>query len=517
MPEHGIQAGEPFAIDNPVAWIEIAAVSQQQTTNTMSLFPALFKAECMAAHGMNAHSIGKTIITAHRGARRIRAVTSSPKALEGGRPTFVILNETHHWLANNDGVEMAAVIDRNAVKSKGGAARSLSITNAYEPSEDSVAKTIRETWEEQAAGLAIDTGILYDSIEAPEDAGMLPPRMRVKGYVPPAEDDPEGLELEEAEIKAYLSAIIRAVRGDAEWLDVDNIVASILNKKNPVSRSRRFWYNQIVADEDAWVDHGAVDAGVHPLAKAERTRARAQEGDLLRAGWNLVKPTDQIVMFFDGSKTDDATILVGVRLEDGYSFTIGIWQDRSKKDRKKKSTYLVPREAVSQRVDEAFERFTVVAFWGDPSHARDDSDEAERYWDPYFDRWHRTHSEKIDKRFWAVQTGHRVNAFMWDMTSPQRIEQFTGAAEVVQADIQVQDDLGDFYPRFQHDGHPALVEHLKNARLAPNKWGTSVRKEGRESKKKIDLAVGLIGGHMLAKVVLNLGIVEKKVHSGVVY
>jgi len=517
MPERGLVVGDPYAVENPNAWIQVAAVTQEQTKNTMTLFPNMISMACQKAHQMNAHSFGATLITSHRGGRRIQAVTSNPAALEGGRPTFVIKNETHHWQSHNRGLEMAAVITRNATKAKGGAARTLSITNAYEPSETSVAKAERETWEEQEAGLAIKTRRLYDSIEAPEDAGMMPPRMRTKDYVPPADDDFEGQELEDAEIKAYIAAIISAVRGDASWLDVEGIVDSILDKNNPISTSRRFWFNQIVADEDAWVDHLAVDAGVHELVRGERERARRSEGDALRAGWNIVSPTDPVVMTFDGSKTDDATVLNGTRLSDGYSFVIGIWQDRSKRDPKKPSKYLIPREAVSARVDEAFERFNIVAFWGDPSHAKDDSNEAEMYWDPYFDRWHRKYSERIDKRFWAVQSGHKVSMCMWDMTSPQRQEEFTAAAMVVHDAIMVQDDFGTYLPRFLHDGHPALLEHLKNARRAENKWGVSVRKEGRESPKKIDLGVGLILGQMLAKVVLNLGMVQEPVRSGVVY
>ena len=57
------------------------------------------------------------LIRAHRGRCRLEAVTSSYRALEGGRSTFVILNETHHWLSNNEGHAMLAVIDRNATKS----------------------------------------------------------------------------------------------------------------------------------------------------------------------------------------------------------------------------------------------------------------------------------------------------------------------------------------------------------------------------------------------------------------
>jgi hypothetical protein len=42
-----------------------------------------------------------------------------------------------------------------------------------------------------------------------------------------------------------------------------------------------------------------------------------------------------------------------------------------------------------------------------------------------------------------------------------------------------------------------LREHLINARRAPGKFGVSIRKDGRESRHKIDLAVCLVGARML--------------------
>ncbi|MBQ1167141.1 terminase, partial [Streptomyces sp. A73] len=69
--------------------------------------------------------------------------TSSPRALEGGRPTAVNLGETHHGLESTQGHEMAAVIERNATKAADGQTRTLANTNAYEPGEDSVAERTR--------------------------------------------------------------------------------------------------------------------------------------------------------------------------------------------------------------------------------------------------------------------------------------------------------------------------------------------------------------------------------------
>ena len=325
-------------------------------------------------------TIGKEIVYAYDGARRIEAVTSSPRALEGGRPTLVIMNETHHWLSNNDGHEMYNVIARNATKTKGGQARSLAITNAYEPSEDSVAQRRRDTYDEQEAGLAIKTGILYDSLEAPADATMRPKPVR----------DRSGklVEPTEQETRDHLAAIVRGVRGDAWWLDIESIVNAIIDKTVPTSQARRFWFNQIVAAEDAWVDPAAIDAAIDSVVKANRAVVGKDD---LKVGWRAVMPGEEVVIFFDGSKSDDATAIVGCRISDSYIFTIGVWQ---KPKGKRGEKWLAPRHAVDKRVDEAFSELNIIGFWADPSHATDDED-GTRYWDEMIDSWHVKYKDQL--------------------------------------------------------------------------------------------------------------------------
>jgi hypothetical protein len=494
MPELGLLAGEPIAKPHPRAWIQIAAVSKDQTRNTMTIFPGLFSKACIAQHGID---IGKEIIYAYAGQRRIEAVTSSPRALEGGRPTFVLRNETHHWLLSNDGHAMAAVIERNATKSKDGAARALSITNAYEPSEDSVAQHQREAWETEMAGLAIETGVLYDSLEAPAEAKLHPGKHS------------DGSDPTDDEVKAYIAAVIRGVRGDATWLNVDRIVASVLDRNNPPSRSRRFFYNQVVASEDAWADPAAVEAAVDPLVEAERSLAEGA-GDVLRAGW-MIRPSEEVVMFFDGSKSDDATALVGCRLSDGYVYTIGVWQ---KPPGFAGKGWLVPRNEVDNRVREAFDRFKIVAFFGDPSHTKDD--DGSRYWDGLIDSWHRDFKDRL--QFWSQKAGAAPHSILWDMASPEKTKAFIGAAEVFNEELHRKNADDEYAPAFTHDGHPALRDHLKNARRYPTAHGVSLWKGGRESSKKIDLAVAAVGARLLRRLVLNKGLEEPpKVKAGEVW
>lgn len=505
MPEHGIQAGDPYARPHPRAWVQIAAVSLKQTKNTMLLFQGLFTDACKAEHGID---IGKETIYAYGGKKQIEAVTSSPASLEGNRPTLVILNETHHWQANNNGLAMADAIERNATKAKGGAARKLSITNAFEPSEESVARQERKAYEAVQEGSAMDTGMMYDSLEAPPDAQLRP------RFAKDAELDDA---TKEEMTRRYLSRILEAVRGGAWWLDIPSLVNSILSPKNKPSRSRRFWFNQVVAAEDAWLDPAAVDKAISRMAKENRLISSREPRAVLEAGW-LVAGNEPIVMFFDGSKSDDSTALVGCRLSDGYTFLIGVWQ---KPPGERGKTWLAPRAAVDARVSEAFIRFNVVAFWGDPSHTKEDED-GTRYWDGYLDRWMQRYAFEdptgerrwtpIDPAFWSIKGGHRKHAVMFDMAGPDQQKLFIAAAEEFVEAMENLNDIEEFDPLIEIDGHPALVTHFKNAVAYPHPsgWGTSLMKKGRESADKIDIAVCAVGARMLRRVVLNSGVEEEE-------
>ena len=216
--------------DEPNAWVQVAATALDQTKTTMRLFPGLFAERTRRLFDLQ---IGKEVVHAMGDSRFLQAVTSSPATLEGARATFVLENETHHWLATNDGHGMADVIERNATKSPAGAARTLAITNAYEPGEDSVAQNTREAYEKALADGRPVEGLLYDSLEAPPEAPLS------------AEAAPD---------------VIAAVRGDSTWIDVARVVESIMDPRNAPSRSRRWWYNQVTAAEDAWVAPAEWDA-----------------------------------------------------------------------------------------------------------------------------------------------------------------------------------------------------------------------------------------------------------------
>lgn len=442
----GIPVGQPLGMPHPEAWVQLAAVSQTQNKNTMRLFPGLFTKRAKEEFQLD---IGKELIYAHKGAQMLEAVTSSPATLEGARATFVLKNEPHHWTSSNAGHDMADVIDRNATKSSDGAARYLSITNAYEPGEDSVAEREREAYELAEAGKSAASRIMYDSLEAPPDAPLS----------------------EEA-----APAVVEAIRGDSTWLDIDRIVRSILDTKNPPSRSRRFWYNQIVAAEDAWLAPYQWDACVRPDTE--------------------VAEGEEVVAFFDGSKSDDATGLVACRVSDGHVFQVGVWQRPAGLD--SKAPWLVPREDVNRVVDEMFGRYKVLAFFADPAWTSDA--EGERYWDRYIDGWAGRYGKRLLLK--ATKTGANPHTVMWDMGAPSRQEQFTAACERVHADVVER--------QLTHDGAKMLRQHVVNARRRTNPWGITIGKEHRESARKIDLAVCAVGARMVRRMLLNSHEWQKK-------
>lgn len=444
----------PVGREEPNAWVQLVAVSLEQTKNTMKLMPGLIPAETRLYYGIQ---IGKQSVWGLGDTRQIEAVTASPLALEGGRPTQIVRNETQNWNSSNGGHDMAGVMEGNAAKrDKDSPARVLDICNAYRPGEDSVGERVRDAWESTQGDPDADEehdrpkfmafGLLYDSLEAPPEAPLT------------AEAAPE---------------VVEAVRGDAEWLDArGRILKSILNPANPPSESRRKWYNQVTATEDAWVT--------------------PQQWDALKRDDLRLEPGEEVVLFLDCSKSDDATGLMACRISDGHLATLGMWQRPPSVRVDKERGWLAPREKVDAAVTAAFEAYTVVGFFGDPSHVLED-ETLDRYWDGLFDDWHRRYKARL--RVWARQGKDSGHAVMFDMAQMDNQKRFVEALGITEADIEGKS--------LTHDGDARLRNHVLNARRQPTRAGLSIAKEHRESRKKIDLAVCAIGARMVRRLYLN--------------
>jgi hypothetical protein len=400
--------GEPVGIIHPSPWVITAAVSLDQTKNTMRLFPGLFSDSAIDEYGID---LGKEIIYTRRGL--LEAVTSSPRALEGKRTTFSLKNETHHWLESNDGVAMSEVIERNLVKARGGDARSLAISNAHNPGEGSDAEADFDAF------LAMQTGrglpdFLYDSVEAPA-----------------------GLDIaSEADVRAG----VLAARGDSVWLDVDRLTATILDPRTREGEARRFYFNQVIAGDDAWLTRKSWD----DLAKKRP-----------------VPDGSEIVVGFDGSDTDDWTALRCETFQ-GYQFTprfrdgkLMIW------DPGQHGGY-TPRGEVNAAVAELFTRYRVVRLYADPP-----------YWQSEIDEW-------------ASQFGDKI-VIRWATYRPRPMAE---ALERFRTDVLA--------ARMTHDGCPITSKHVENAHADRRPQGVLIRKDRAISRNKIDAAMSSALAHEAA-------------------
>ncbi|QUH01461.1 terminase [Saccharopolyspora erythraea] len=306
------EAGNLIAVPHPKPLIQIAAVNYEQTNNTFAYFGGLITEAVKEQYGI---TLGKEIAYSEAGGK-LMAVSSNYRALEGARPSFAVLEETHLWVeGSTQGPKMFEVISRNLAKSPDGSARSLQVSNQFDPSENSVLQATWEAYQAIQTGRSKASGVLYDSIEAPPDIDIT---------------DPD-----------QLRAGINAAKGDAFWLDVDRVMQEVLNTRIPVSISRRFWLNQQTASEDSFVS--------------------PQEWGALAVAGRTLKPGDPITLGLDASVSDDHTALVACH-EDGFLQLLWRWApDPRDPDAR------LPREELDEAVRHAFATYKVQAFFADPS------------------------------------------------------------------------------------------------------------------------------------------------------
>lgn len=403
--------GTPVAQSHMAAWVQTAAVSRDQTRNTMTLFPGMFSPLAIEEFGID---IGKEIIYAERGRRRIEAVTSSPRALEGGRATFVLKNETHHWVGPNDGHEMAKVIARNAAKSRDASARVLAISNAHAPGEDSDAEHDYEAWKKIEQGLVPGDAadILYDSLEAPETD---------------IEDD------------AQVLHAVTAARGDSTWVSPERLLAEIRDPRTTPAMARRFYFNQIVAEEDKPFD-----------------RVRFEELGRARPLGYLVPERELITLGFDGSLSRDHTALIGTEVATGHQWVAGYWEPIMNAS----GELTIPFAEVDETVADAFERWQVWRMYADPYK-----------WGTYLSKW-------------AGQFGGE-HVVSWPTTLYRKMA-------FALAEYRAAISAGDL----SHDGDRRFIaaianahKHMMNFRDDDGELMWIIQKERPDSPLKIDAAV----------------------------
>lgn len=301
----GIKGGDP----NP--WVQIAAVSEDQTDNTYSVLYELLGANDGKAADELSIDLGLTRCYLRERRGRLEPVTASAGSREGQPVTEAVMDETHLWTPRNGGVRLARTLRRNVAKMSG---RTYETTNSFVPGEESVAEGSHKAFEQGAPG------VYYDAVEAP----------------PVKEEDSD----------ETLKAALKVAYGDAWWMDLDRIVADIRDPETPWEDSCRFFFNWNVDDRRKAV---------------EKNRWR----DLRDGGKGPPPAGTRIGLGFDGSISDDCTALIGTYVDNGkpHTFEIEVW---SRPENAGKG-WRIPRSDVQDRVRETFAYWDVGLMLCDPA------------------------------------------------------------------------------------------------------------------------------------------------------
>jgi hypothetical protein len=319
--------GEPVGRPWPTPLIQIAANSEDQTANVYAALQPMIELGPLADL---IPDTGDTRINLPGGGR-IDPVTSRARTRLGQRVTFVVQDETGLWTVASGMVQVAET-QRRGLAGMGG--RSVETTNAWDPSEDSVAQRTSES----------KVTDIY------RDHRLADPHLKYK-------------------LKADRRKIHRAVYGNSAgrsgWVDLDAIEAEAAELAElDLAQAERFFGNRITAGVGTWLERAVWESRTAPETLTDR------------------RP--RIVLGFDGSDLDDWT---GFRAETltGYQFTPTYGPDqRPTIWNPAEWGGQVPRLEVDAALDELMRTYDVVRLYGDPP-----------YWDTEIDIWADRYGDRV--------------------------------------------------------------------------------------------------------------------------
>ena len=316
---NGRPVGKPWAeVRTPL--VQFAAVNEEQTRNAFDpLLEMLRQGPVLDYYDIDPM---ETFVALPKG--RIEYITAAATSKEGAKPVFAALDQTEGWIRSNGGVNLAAVLRRNAGKIGG---TTIETPNAYRPGMGSVSEATAEYHASIKEWRAREEGLLYDHREAPADTDMADKDSLYKGLLHVYGDSAED---------------------NGGWVDLGRIMQEIWDPATDPQDARQFYLNQVTHASDSWMSRpelmGAADSTV------------------------VIPDGERVVLGFDGSKgrsrgKADATALVGMSVDSKHLFTIKVWE-RSDADPQDWSPNPAEVDAV---VRETFQKFNVLGFYADPS------------------------------------------------------------------------------------------------------------------------------------------------------
>lgn len=419
----GDPVGRPWVKPTPL--VQIAAVSLDQTDNTYGALLELLSEDDGAAADLLGLDVGDTRTLRRDNHRaRIDKVTASAGAREGQPVVFAVKDETHLWLPTNGGRTLSRTINRNTAKMDGS---TLETTNAYDPALNSVAQITDE---------------------------------RVTKHHPEGvyQWKPQARHVKSLRNRRSVRAALRKVYVDADWVNLDRQLDEIDDPETTEADYRRFFLNEVWAGSDAAWEAPQWAALRHP------------------DGLVLPPDKDQIAVGFDGSRFNDSTALVGVRLEDRHEFLIEAWERPPDVE---DDDWEVSEAEVDAAMERAFDTWRVSLGYCDPP-----------YWQDVVDRW--------DGQYGVIRK--------WWTNRPRPM------AEAIQAfNRSLRPGV------MSHDGNPVLTSHHLNAqkrtltiRDDKGKFLWVVEKKSPKSPLKIDARVAGILAHTAASDAVAKGALKRR-------
>ena len=206
-------------------------------------------------------------------------------------------------------------------------------------------------------------------------------------------------------------------------------------KRTPEAEFKTKRLNIFTSGATAWLPEGAWEACADPALTLE-------DGD-------------EIVISHDGSYSNDSTAQVACRISDKALFVVGHWERPLDGD----LSWRVPVEEVEANIEALCKKYKVREIACDPF------------------RWQRS------MEAWS-QLGLPVTEV--PQTPSRAVPATSGFFDAV------------VNKQLKHDGNPALARHAANATPYYSRAGVMIRKEARNSNKKIDLVAAAIVAHARA-------------------
>jgi hypothetical protein len=268
---NGEPVGRPWGTQgDPRAWVQIGAVSEDQTDNTWSVvYYLLTENDGKAADALRIDAgLTRCFLRDQPGAK-MEPVTAAAGSREGQPITYGVIDESHLMTPSNGGRKLAATLRRNAAKMGG---HTYETTNSFVVGAETVAESSFNAVRRGAPG------IFADEVEAPREIG--------------------GVRVDLDASDEVLAAALRVAYGRSYWVDIGRLVADIRDPSNTWDDSARFFMNWNMAGGDGWT-----------VIPREIWTARAGKAAPTSKGWAALSVGD--------SQSVAALAHCGTRPEDG--------------------------------------------------------------------------------------------------------------------------------------------------------------------------------------------------------